>query len=123
MVYILVLTQEKHSYKRSYIGCTKDIRVRLRQHNGEIAGGAKATTAYLVKEAGKLIRYWTPLYVVTGFVDRGSALRFEKRLQHSKIKKGKNSNAVWGYHAIVDLINRGDAKGKMRWPVLTIYCW
>ena len=110
MVYILVGIY----HQRRYIGCTKDIHHRLRQHNGEIVGGAAKTAKH---------RPWTPMYIVTGFTDRHQALRFEKRLQHSKVKKGKMSNREWGFRAIIQLISQGDGKGKMAWPVLTIYCF
>ena len=38
-VYMLISCDQK----RTYIGCTNDLRRRLRQHNGEIVGGARAT--------------------------------------------------------------------------------
>lgn len=107
MVYILIGPR----HKRHYIGCTIDIHHRLRQHNGEISGGAKYTAKH---------RPWQPLYLVTGFIDRRSALRFETKLQHSKVRKGKyNNNTEWAYHAIRATIASGD--GKLSWPTLTIY--
>jgi len=38
-VYMLVSCDKK----RTYIGCTNNLKRRLRQHNGEITGGARAT--------------------------------------------------------------------------------
>lgn len=108
MVYFLVgLYHQRH-----YIGCTKDIYHRLRQHNGEIAGGAGYTAKYPP---------WTPIYIITGFSDRRNALRFETKIQHCKVRKGKMDNRQWGARAIQHIIASGD--GPLAWPVLTVFCY
>lgn len=112
MVYIIVGID----HRRHYIGCTKDIHHRLRQHNSSISGGAKRTKKY--SKEGKL---WTPIYLVTGFTDRRSALRFETKLQHCKVRKGNLSNHQWGFKAISAVIASGD--GGLSWPTMTIYCY
>lgn len=66
---------------RVYIGYTVDFPRRIRQHNGEIVGGAKKT---------KRFRPWIPVCVVYGFKDNHSALRFEYRLQHAKPRRRSN---------------------------------
>lgn len=43
MWYVYLLTDPAR--RRTYIGATIDVRRRLRQHNGEICGGARATRA------------------------------------------------------------------------------
>lgn len=53
--------------KRTYIGATVNLIHRLRQHNGEIRGGAKATVG----------NKWERLGYVSGFPDWRSALQFE----------------------------------------------
>ena len=58
---------------RTYVGCTYDLRRRLRQHNGEITGGAKRT---------KYGRPWKMLCYVTGFPTRRTALQFEWRMNY-----------------------------------------
>lgn len=61
----------------TYIGATIDPDRRLRQHNREISGGAKATGKY---------ESWKRICCVTGFPDERSALQFEwkwKRLSKS----------------------------------------
>lgn len=45
---------------RSYVGITNNFERRIRQHRGEIKGGAKYTT-------GSKRGMWLPLYTVTGF--------------------------------------------------------
>jgi structure-specific endonuclease subunit SLX1 len=53
----------------SYVGATVDLDHRLRQHNGEISGGAKATSG----RAGS----WRRVCHVEGFADECAALQFE----------------------------------------------
>lgn len=52
---------------RTYVGATVDIHRRLRQHNGEISGGAKATSG----------KAWKRVCYVTGFPHERGALQFE----------------------------------------------
>lgn len=52
----------------TYIGFTLDVPRRVRQHNGEITGGAKRTARH---------RPWKPVVFVTGFASRTAALQFE----------------------------------------------
>jgi len=62
----------KHG-RRTYVGATVSLERRLRQHNGEISGGARATSASACKP-------WQVAMVVDGFgTDKRSALSFEKR--------------------------------------------
>jgi predicted GIY-YIG superfamily endonuclease len=59
--------------KRTYIGATTDVRRRLRQHKGELVGGARSTT--------KLGPNWRLICCLTGFQDRKEAYRWEKLLK------------------------------------------
>ena len=61
----------------SYVGMTNDIFKRLRQHNGEIKGGARYTS----KRKG-----WYPVLIIDGFQNMKSAMQCEWRLK--KRKKG-----------------------------------
>jgi len=60
------------SDKSSYVGATKDLTKRLRQHNREIKGGA-FTTGMKVYTGQK----WTRICHITGFPNWVEALRFE----------------------------------------------
>jgi ribA/ribD-fused uncharacterized protein len=60
------------SEKRTYIGMTDDPLRRLRQHNREIAGGARATAG----------RKWKHVCVLSGFPTRRSALQCEWMWKH-----------------------------------------
>jgi len=53
--------------QKTYVGATVNPDHRLRQHNGELSGGAKATSG----------RRWTRQYLIGGFTDERTALQFE----------------------------------------------
>ncbi|KAK9765878.1 hypothetical protein K7432_005448 [Basidiobolus ranarum] len=57
---------------RTYVGFTVDLRRRLRKHNREIVGGARATEG----------RLWKPFLVVTGFHTKKCGLQLEWRIKH-----------------------------------------
>jgi predicted GIY-YIG superfamily endonuclease len=60
------------SKNNTYIGATVDVNRRLRQHNGEIKGGAWATKRIVNKG-----RKWTRVCYVSGFPTWKCALQFE----------------------------------------------
>jgi len=68
-VYCLVCTNGM-----TYVGATKNLNRRLRQHNGEIKGGAVATTRYV-----KNGHSWRRLCYVKNFPSWQAALQFEWR--------------------------------------------
>ena len=68
-VYLLMCTDNA-----TYVGATVDLKRRLRQHNGEIKGGAHATTSKVKK--GKT---WKRVCHVSGFPDWTATLQFEWR--------------------------------------------
>jgi structure-specific endonuclease subunit SLX1 len=68
---------------RTYVGATNNFNKRIRQHNREISGGAKATSGYI----------WRPFIIIKGFVTRNDLLSFEWHFKHVKnlnIKGGKD---------------------------------
>ena len=58
---------------RTYIGMTTDTHRRVRQHRGDLAGGARAT---------RVARDWQMVFALTGFPSHRDALRAEWRLKH-----------------------------------------
>ena len=63
---------------RTYVGYSKNPLKRLRQHNGEIVGGAKKT---------KKCRPWEFICIISGFPNKRNALQFEWANHHPPIKK------------------------------------
>ena len=59
----------------SYVGMTNDIFKRIRQHNGEITGGARYTSKR---------KEWYPVLIIDGFSDMRSAMQCEWRLKRGK---------------------------------------
>ena len=69
----------------TYVGCTNNFSRRIRQHNGEIKGGAKCTTKACLQGA-----FWNPIVFAVGFIDNKEALSFEWhwKFETRKIKSG-----------------------------------
>ena len=67
---------------KDYIGATKDFSKRIRQHNGEIKGGARCTKG----------RVWSRHKIVVGFHDWRECLKFEWHLKRlMKYRKDKDA--------------------------------
>ena len=65
---------------RTYIGITNNIKKRIRQHNGEICGGAKYTNSN---------RPWKVVLTLSGFSSKNQALSFEYRVKKKRNSKNK----------------------------------
>ena len=75
MYYVYILVNNSLKYKdHSYIGFTTNPQRRIRQHNKEIKGGAKATTN---KDSE-----WELALLINGFKDKINALSCEWKLKH-----------------------------------------
>lgn len=79
--YCYLLISSQIGSQRTYIGATTDVDRRLRQHNGEITGGAKAT---------RMNRPWCMVCFVSGFKTWSDALSFEYfwKRKHRRICRG-----------------------------------
>ena len=88
--YVCYVLRSVHAPARTYCGTTPDLRRRLRQHNGIISGGARATESS---------RPWKLCALVHGFPDASAAHRYEyfTKVKHNKTvyaashKAGKDS--------------------------------
>ena len=67
----------------TYVGFTVDVDRRLKQHNGLLVGGAKATKG----------KTWTRILTVTGFPTQRDALQFEWKWKFVT-RKTKGTTAV-----------------------------
>ncbi|XP_020214910.1 structure-specific endonuclease subunit slx1 [Cajanus cajan] len=80
-VYLILSTN--HPIK-TYVGVTNNFPRRLKQHNGELKGGAKASRAG---------RPWICACIVCGFTDRSDACVFESKWKaFSRRAPRKNKN-------------------------------
>jgi predicted GIY-YIG superfamily endonuclease len=62
----------------TYVGMTNDFLHRIRQHNGEIKGGAKYTSRK---------NNWHPILIIDGFLDKKTACQCEWKMKHLSKKK------------------------------------
>lgn len=73
MVYVLKCEN------RSYVGMTNDFFRRLRQHNGELKGGARYTTNFRPPE-----KHWYPICIIDGFSTMKEAMQCEWRIKRPR---------------------------------------
>lgn len=79
----------------TYVGFTTDLDRRLKQHNGDLQGGAKATHG----------KSWKRILSVTGFPTKQAALQFEWRWKHLSRKTPGNTAVERRCHALIALLN------------------
>lgn len=70
-----MLVSNSGSGNNTYVGSTNDFRRRLRQHNGEISGGARTTKP-------RSRRPWALELIIYGFETLSEARSFEWRWKH-----------------------------------------
>lgn len=70
---------------KTYVGATVDPERRLRQHNGEITGGARATHG----------RKWRRVFLIGGFKSEREALQFEWRWKWLTRSKTLSIGDTW----------------------------
>lgn len=58
-----------------YVGCTTDVKRRLREHNGELKGGGRYTSK---------LRPWALRAVFGTYLNQSEALKAERALKHGK---------------------------------------
>lgn len=63
-----------------YVGCTTNLVRRLRQHNGELVGGAKYTAKH---------RPWEYRAIYGPYTGRSNAMKAEYALKHGKRSTGR----------------------------------
>jgi predicted GIY-YIG superfamily endonuclease len=88
--YLILMTDKTHycyiiknkdvTKNNTYCGYTVNPQRRLKQHNGELKGGAKATHG----------KSWEFMIIIKGFRDYHHALSVEYKLKHPDGKRRKN---------------------------------
>jgi predicted GIY-YIG superfamily endonuclease len=89
---------------RTYIGSTNDFPHRIRQHNGQLVGGAKAT---------HLDRPYKPICLVTGFSSQIEALQSEWRFKHPTGNPRKGASGIINKIKGLNIIFGDDCQDKM----------
>ena len=87
---------ENSDNKRTYLGVTVDINRRMRQHNGELVGGAKYTTANMGEGL------WL-LKTIVNNLTKSEALSFERTIKNKR-KYGKGSTPLDKRNYLIDLV-------------------
>lgn len=102
-----------NSDNHTYCGYTKNPIRRIRQHNGEIVGGAKATRG----------KQWNFMMLMTGFETSNNALSCEWRLKHpdGHKRKSKKYNGINGRILTINKILCYD-KWTMQCDILNNKC-
>ena len=72
-----------NSASRTYIGYTNNFKNRILQHNCELVGGAKYTTAHKGEKG------WEPVILITGIEDKSTCLSLEWRMKRRRNTYGK----------------------------------
>lgn len=85
--------------RRSYCGMTSDLPRRLRQHNRQLAGGARATA----RGAGK----WRVALALVGFASQREALRAEWRLKHPSHGRWRGGGVTARAEALLEILCHG----------------
>ena len=86
---------QSECHKKTYVGATIHPDRRLRQHNGELVGGARATHGLR----------WKRVALIGGFADERAALRFEWRWKYLTRQAPGESKMERRYHALSLLLS------------------
>lgn len=89
----------------TYVGITNNLPHRLRQHNGELAGGARSTTRRAIPGVA-----WRVAALVTNIEHKNDALSFEKRV-HMRRRRGLTS-ALQTMEAVLAQFKSGQVVNK-----------
>jgi len=104
-------SESLETIRRTYVGATNDFRRRIRQHNREIVGGARATHGHT----------WHPLFLVQGFATRHELLSFEWWWKHvARVRKSEVHQASHPVYRRIDALEY--LLRQESWGHLSVYC-
>lgn len=109
-VYIIRGVSYNSNRTKYYIGYTNDLYQRIRKHNREITGGAKATKGYK----------WSYCCVFTNIRSRVEGLQLEKRLQICK-RKGNIIDKINTFLSYIDKNNCVSPNGQILQSKIFLY--
>ncbi len=98
--HVYLLLNDAHT--RTYVGATVDPDRRLRQHNAELVGGARATAR----------DHWTRVCLVSGFPDERAALQFEWMWKYLSRKERAADALERRYNALRVLLESGRSSSQ-----------
>ncbi len=93
--------------RRTYFGATNDLTKRLRQHNGQLKGGAKTTTRG---------RPWKMVVCISGFLTLNEAFSFEW-YNHHPGKKMRSHGLLHRIRVLASIIK--DGRWRKKYPIKT----
>lgn len=106
----------------TYVGATMDLERRLRQHNKEIKGGARATGSQVAKG-----ETWKRVCFVSGFPDWAAALQFEWKWKQLSRKRPEKKPVDRRMAALDQLLSLEKSTEKAVpfeiWPTPPIIHW
>lgn len=91
--------------KATYCGMSNNVVRRLRQHNGEIKGGARYTSRI---HKGK----WSPLFHVCGFTSQREVMQFERAMKKRKGPHKIRSGRQGRIHQLEFLLGLGQLNSE-----------
>ena len=102
--YFVYIIKGINDYNKTkfYIGFTNNLYRRIKQHNRDIKGGAKATQGYK----------WKYFAIITNFRGKIEGLQIEWRLKHSTKKTGI-VNKINSFLSYIELYNKVSPKANI----------
>jgi len=104
----IITVPRRRRPQRTYVGITNNFQRRLRQHNGELVGGAKYT---------RIGRPWERLVTIEGFTCKQESMQFEWMWKHLKKKNSKGGTIATRFDKLYSLLQK--EKWTERAPIAT----
>ena len=97
-----ILKTVKPSCNKTYNGYTVNLNRRIRQHNSELAGGARYTTSMSVNSTAPTWQFYA---VISGFSTNNEALSFEWWIKHPEGKRKRSAKFAGPLGRLLGLVH------------------